>query len=60
MRLGLLPRPGHCRRVLALILSELIVNALRYTFSAGRPGTIDMSLRIARLMAELVVAGDGV
>ena len=48
------------RRALALILSELVVNALKYAFPAGRPGTISVSLHVTGPMVELVVADDGV
>lgn len=52
--------PGDQRRALILIASELVVNALKYAFPAGRPGMIEVSLWSDGGEIQLVVQDDGV
>lgn len=50
--------PEH-RRALALICSELVINALKYAFPAGGPGTIAVAIGHRPAGIELAVADDG-
>jgi len=43
-----------------LVISELVTNALKHAFPAGRPGTVSVSLRVDGARAILTVADDGV
>ncbi len=53
-----LATPEH-RRALALICSELVINALKYAFPAEGPGTIAVAFGHRPTGIELVVADDG-
>ncbi|TPG12423.1 ATP-binding protein [Sphingomonas oligophenolica] len=52
--------PPEHRRALALMCSELVINALKYAFPAGGPGTITVSLEHRDDGIALMVADDGV
>lgn len=52
--------PAEARRALILIASELVINSLKYAFSDGRPGTIDVSLWEDGNEGQLVVGDDRV
>lgn len=52
--------PPEQRRALVLICSELIINALKYAFPAGRGGNITVTFATRAQGAELVVEDDGV
>jgi two-component sensor histidine kinase len=43
-----------------LVVNELVTNAAKHAFPAGRPGTIEVILRRTPKGAELLVADDGV
>ncbi len=51
--------PPDRRRLLVLIASELVVNALRHAFPGGRAGLINVFLRVVEGQACLTIADNG-
>jgi len=45
---------------LALVISELLTNAVKYAFADGRAGTIDVTVRSNETAIEVSVEDDGV
>ena len=52
--------PADRRRLLVLIASELVINALRHAFPVGRTGLINVFLRIDQGHACLTIADNGI
>ncbi len=60
IRAGELLLPPDRRRLLVLIASELVINALRHAFPVGRAGLVNAFLRIDEGHACLTIADNGI
>ena len=60
IRAGELLLPPDRRRLLVLIASELVINALRHAFPVGRAGLINVFLRVDEGHACLTIADNGI
>lgn len=60
IRAGELLLPPDRRRLLVLIASELVINALRHAFPVGRAGLINVFLRVDEGHAYLTITDNGI